>query len=36
MDAADTKTPVKIGIEIKTVNGRDYYSILKVNGVADA
>lgn len=32
MDAADTKVPVKLTIEIKTVNGVDYQNILKVNG----
>lgn len=36
MDAADSKTPVKISVEVKTVNGTDYYNILKVNGAVDA
>lgn len=36
MDAVDAKTPVKLSIEVKNVNGRDYYNILKVNGAIDA
>lgn len=35
-DAAETRIPVKIKIEIKTVNGKDYYGIHEVNGLADA
>lgn len=35
MDAVDTKAPVKLSIQVNNVNGRDFYSIVKVNGLVD-